>query len=47
MARSPRGGAWVVGKYVLLQLPGFLLVALLLAGAIRWWGRIPCCTTTQ
>jgi membrane protein implicated in regulation of membrane protease activity len=28
----------VVGKYALLQLPGFLLVALLLAGAVRWWG---------
>ena len=27
----------MVGKYALLQLPGFLLVALLLAGAVRWW----------
>jgi membrane protein implicated in regulation of membrane protease activity len=27
-----------VGKYVLLQIPGFILVALLLAGAVRWWG---------
>jgi membrane protein implicated in regulation of membrane protease activity len=38
MARSPHDRAWVVGKYALLQLPGFLLVALLLAGAICWWG---------
>jgi membrane protein implicated in regulation of membrane protease activity len=28
----------VAGKYALLQLPGFLLVALLLALAVRWWG---------
>jgi membrane protein implicated in regulation of membrane protease activity len=27
----------VVGKYALLQVPGALIVALLLAGAVRWW----------
>lgn len=37
MAEPTHGRAWVVGKYVLLQIPGFILVALLLAAAVRWW----------
>jgi membrane protein implicated in regulation of membrane protease activity len=38
MDQPAHGRAWVVGKYVLLQIPGFVLVALVLAGAVRWWG---------
>ena len=30
--------AWVAGKYLLLQIPGLLIVGCLVAAAVRWWG---------
>ena len=41
MARRAHGRAWVVGKYALLQLPSLILVAMLLAMAVRWWDISP------
>ncbi|MDH3214305.1 MAG: NfeD family protein [Myxococcales bacterium] len=38
MTREPHGRAWVVGKYVLLQIPGWVVVGGLLVAGVRWWG---------
>lgn len=37
MAKRSPGGAQVVVKYVLLQIPGWVAAILLLAAAVRWW----------
>jgi membrane protein implicated in regulation of membrane protease activity len=41
VTRAPHGRAWVIGKYVLLQVPGWFLVGALLAAAVRWWELSP------
>ncbi len=33
--------AWVAGKYLLLQIPGWLIVGCLVTAAVRWWGISP------
>jgi membrane protein implicated in regulation of membrane protease activity len=38
MPRELHGRSWVIGKYVLLQIPGWILVGGLLALGVRWWG---------
>jgi membrane protein implicated in regulation of membrane protease activity len=38
---APHGLAWVVGKYVLLQVPGWFLAAGLLTAGVRWWELSP------
>jgi membrane-bound ClpP family serine protease len=38
VAQLDRGRARVLGKYLLFQVPGWVVVALVLTAAVRWWG---------
>lgn len=41
MGRRGRDHAWVLAKYLVLQVPGWLGVGALLAAGVRWWELDP------